>query len=72
MPIDFPSSPVLFQQYIYNTRVWFWDGSGWERFFPTAAITSAATLLSGPWIEVGGLFPMPSLQPGIPALLTHT
>ena len=29
MPIDFPNSPTLNQQYPYNGAVWQWNGSAW-------------------------------------------
>jgi hypothetical protein len=48
--VDFPSSPVLNQTYVFNNRTWFWDGSGWERFFPSGAPGAPFTLLSGPFM----------------------
>ena len=29
MPIQFPSSPTLNQEYTYEGKVWAWDGSSW-------------------------------------------
>lgn len=29
--IDFPTSPILGQAFVYGTRTWTWDGSGWQR-----------------------------------------
>lgn len=74
--IDFPASPILNQQYAFNTRYWFWDGAGWERFYPTGGVGQPATTLNGPWIEVGGLFAVPYVAPTDPitwrpTLLTH-
>lgn len=29
MPIDFPNSPTVNQQYSYNGIIWQWNGSAW-------------------------------------------
>lgn len=29
--LDFPTSPTVGQQYVFNGRVWQWTGVGWEK-----------------------------------------
>ena len=29
--IDFPTSPIVGQQYTFGIRTWVWDGYGWEK-----------------------------------------
>lgn len=67
-----PPSPTAAQaQYI-------WTGTAWDRIeLPQNFFGQIATMISGPWIEIGGLFVAPNASPSdgitrIPALLTHT
>ena len=38
MPIDFPNSPTLNQQYSYNGTVWQWNGAALVRHTPKAEL----------------------------------
>lgn len=61
--IDFPTSPVIGQQYEYLGRIWQWNGDGWRRVInqgqvvavfatPGTEVIESATalpLISGSW-----------------------
>ena len=54
MPIDFPDSPTLNQQFSSGTQTWYWDGAVWR-------ITN--TVVVGPTGPTGPLGPTGSLGP---------
>lgn len=56
--IDFPSSPTAGNLYVFGTRTWLWNGSGWQRVFNASQIVSVFTLL-GPTVSIPVAFPYP-------------
>jgi hypothetical protein len=42
MPIQFPSSPALNQEYTYSGKVWAWDGSSWVGVRQATGIQSSS------------------------------
>jgi hypothetical protein len=48
MPINFPNSPILNEQYTYDNKTWEWNGTYWEVYSAlTSYITSAYTVGDG-------------------------
>lgn len=45
--IDFPTSPVSGQTYVYGGRTWVWDETGWQRQINAGQQVSVFTLASG-------------------------
>lgn len=39
MPVDFPNSPVVNDQFVSGGRTWIWDGSVWKAY--TQALSNA-------------------------------
>lgn len=39
MPISFPSSPVLNQQYTFSGRTWVWNGASWQSLGTAQGLT---------------------------------
>lgn len=39
MPISFPSSPTLNQQYTFSGRTWVWNGSSWQSLGTAQGLT---------------------------------
>lgn len=55
MPIDFPNSPSINQQYSYNGTVWQWNGSAWIVVGTNAGIGNYVTTFNGLTGAVSGL-----------------
>lgn len=62
MPLDFPTSPAVNEQYTFGGRTWIWNGSAWDSYNPgiTAYVsavngfTGGITLAAGSGITLTG------------------
>jgi collagen type VII alpha len=45
MPLNFPTSPSVNQQYTFGGRTWIWNGSAWDSYNP--GITAYVSTLNG-------------------------
>ena len=71
MPIQFPASPALNQEYTYERRSWFWNGYGWDSIAATNQLIATGVYMTSNQ-DASGLFYVnfSSLASGIDAVKT--
>ena len=70
MPLNFPTSPSVNQQYTFGGRTWIWNGSAWDSYNP--GITGYVSTFNGLTGNVSGVSSFNGLTGAVTGVTTST